>query len=187
MDEKSSCRATASDSRSKVLMATTSVPGTDQTGGVNSFRYARTGIPWDAVSTGGTAVGSACTAEAKPPLFYGTLIWAAGGAPRRLPCAGHDLVGVHSVRTRADRLLSRVAAALPDGPVVVFSHGHFSRVLAARWIGLDVTAGRNFLLGTAIHNYGSMGIPVATTALAFLLGLLVIPFAVETKNMRLPD
>ena len=44
----------------------------DQTGGANSFHYARTGIPWDAVSTGGTAVGSDCTPEAKPVLYYGT-------------------------------------------------------------------------------------------------------------------
>lgn len=33
---------------------------------------------------------------------YGQLIWATGGAPRRLTCEGHDLVGVHTVRTRAD-------------------------------------------------------------------------------------
>lgn len=33
---------------------------------------------------------------------YGDLIWATGGAPRRLVCSGHDLVGVHTVRTRAD-------------------------------------------------------------------------------------
>jgi hypothetical protein len=32
-----------------------------------------------------------------------------------------------------------------------------------------------------------MGIPVATTALAFLLGLLIIPFATETKGLPLPD
>jgi 3-phenylpropionate/trans-cinnamate dioxygenase ferredoxin reductase subunit len=35
-------------------------------------------------------------------LGYGTLIWATGGAPRRLTCSGHDLPGVHAVRTRAD-------------------------------------------------------------------------------------
>jgi 3-phenylpropionate/trans-cinnamate dioxygenase ferredoxin reductase subunit len=35
-------------------------------------------------------------------LGYGTLIWATGGSPRRLSCAGHDLKGVHTVRTRAD-------------------------------------------------------------------------------------
>ncbi|QNE32928.1 NAD(P)/FAD-dependent oxidoreductase [Sphingomonas sp. NBWT7] len=33
---------------------------------------------------------------------YRHLIWATGGAPRRLTCAGHDLAGVHTVRTRAD-------------------------------------------------------------------------------------
>lgn len=35
-------------------------------------------------------------------LSYGTLIWATGGEPRRLDCAGADLGGVHSVRCRAD-------------------------------------------------------------------------------------
>ena len=53
--------------------------------------------------------------------------------------------------------------------------------------GRLIGAGVNFLLGTAIHNYGSMGIPVATTAIAFLMGLLIIPFAAETKGQLLPD
>lgn len=44
----------------------------DQTGGANSFRYARSGIPWDATSTGGTALGTACVPEASPPAYYGT-------------------------------------------------------------------------------------------------------------------
>ena len=35
-------------------------------------------------------------------LPYNDLIWAAGGDPRRLDCRGHDLAGVHAVRTRAD-------------------------------------------------------------------------------------
>lgn len=33
---------------------------------------------------------------------YGQLIWATGGSPRRLTCSGHDLPGIHGVRTRAD-------------------------------------------------------------------------------------
>ena len=33
---------------------------------------------------------------------YGQLVWATGGAARRLACPGHDLAGVHTVRTRAD-------------------------------------------------------------------------------------
>ena len=35
-------------------------------------------------------------------LGYGSLIWSAGGRPRRLACPGHDLVGVHMIRSRAD-------------------------------------------------------------------------------------
>jgi len=35
-------------------------------------------------------------------IGYRHLIWATGGAPRRLSCDGHDLAGVHCVRSRAD-------------------------------------------------------------------------------------
>jgi broad specificity phosphatase PhoE len=50
---------------------------------------------------------------------------------------------------RADRVLTRAAAALADGPVVLVGHGHMCRVLGARWVGLPVTGGAHFLLGTA--------------------------------------
>jgi MFS family permease len=53
--------------------------------------------------------------------------------------------------------------------------------------GRFIGAGVNFLLGSMIHSYGSLGIPVATTALAFVVGLLVIPFAMETKGLQLPE
>ena len=53
------------------------------------------------------------------------------------------------VGRRADRVLARAADALRNGPVVLVGHGHFSRVLGARWIGLPVDAGGNLLLGTA--------------------------------------
>src|SRR5919198_2874837 len=55
----------------------------------------------------------------------------------------------HQVTERADRVLSRAAKALLDGPVVLVGHGHFSRVLAARWIGLPAAGGAHLLLGTA--------------------------------------
>jgi 3-phenylpropionate/trans-cinnamate dioxygenase ferredoxin reductase subunit len=42
------------------------------------------------------------TAADGKTIGYGQLIWAAGGHARRLSCAGHDLAGVHSVRSRAD-------------------------------------------------------------------------------------
>jgi len=44
----------------------------DQTGGANSFQYARIGVPWDTVSSGGTAAGSGCANEATPPAYFGT-------------------------------------------------------------------------------------------------------------------
>lgn len=45
------------------------------------------------------------------------------------------------VGARADRALSVAIEALPAGDVLLIGHGHFSRVLAARWVGLPVTAG----------------------------------------------
>jgi broad specificity phosphatase PhoE len=51
------------------------------------------------------------------------------------------------VGARADRLLSRARTVL--GNVLLFSSGHFLRVLAARWLGLEPVAGRFFMLSTA--------------------------------------
>jgi broad specificity phosphatase PhoE len=51
------------------------------------------------------------------------------------------------VRERADRLIARLRAL--DGNIALFSHGHFGRVLGARWIGLPVGDGERLLLDTA--------------------------------------
>ena len=63
-------------------------------------------------------------------IDYGTLVWATGGAPRRLVCSGHDLKGVHGVRNRAD--VDRMIAELP----------HVSRVvvIGGGYIGLEAAA-----------------------------------------------
>ncbi|MFN2518366.1 MAG: histidine phosphatase family protein [Jatrophihabitantaceae bacterium] len=56
---------------------------------------------------------------------------------------------IEQVCARADRVLHRAAARLGDGPVVLISHGHFSRVVGARWIGLPAHAGARLALETA--------------------------------------
>lgn len=57
-----------------------------------------------------------------------------------------------AVSARFDRLLATITARLTaadrSGPVLVFSHGHAIRCLAARWLGDPVTWGRHFWLGT---------------------------------------
>lgn len=50
------------------------------------------------------------------------------------------------VGKRADDLLADVAGALPDGDVVLVGHGHFSRALMARWIGLPVGEGARLMM-----------------------------------------
>ena len=46
-----------------------------------------------------------------------------------------------------DRVIARVRESA--GNVLLFSSGHFLRVLATRWCGLDVTVARHLLLSTA--------------------------------------
>jgi broad specificity phosphatase PhoE len=51
------------------------------------------------------------------------------------------------VGARANCVIGRVRAT--QGNVLIFSSGHFLRVLAGRWLGLEPAAGRFFLLSTA--------------------------------------
>jgi broad specificity phosphatase PhoE len=61
------------------------------------------------------------------------------------PCPGGE--SADSVSERMDRLVARVREH--GGRVLVFSHGHASRALAARWLDLPVDHGRLFSLDTA--------------------------------------
>ncbi len=64
------------------------------------------------------------------------------------PCPGGETA--EGVADRADRLLASIAATLRGGAegadAVLVGHGHFNRVLTARWVGLPATAGVDFAL-----------------------------------------
>lgn len=67
------------------------------------------------------------------------------------------------ISDRADRLIGRLRPL--DGNVALFTHGHLGRVLAARWIGLPVSAARSFLLDPAslsvlAYEHGNVESPV---------------------------
>jgi probable phosphoglycerate mutase len=53
------------------------------------------------------------------------------------------------VGRRADAVLAEARAALPRGDAVLVGHGHLSRVLIARWIGLPATEGVRFAMDPA--------------------------------------
>jgi MFS family permease len=53
---------------------------------------------------------------------------------------------------------------------------------AGRFAGAGVT----FLVGAGVQHFQTIGIPVALTSIAFLIGLLLLPLGVETKGRPLP-
>jgi len=59
-------------------------------------------------------------------------------------CPGGE--SVEDVGARADRVIGRLRAL--EGDILLFSSGHFMRVFAARWLALDASYGRLFLLST---------------------------------------
>jgi len=54
---------------------------------------------------------------------------------------------VEQVAARAEAVIARASDAAGD--VALFAHGHLLRILTARWLGLEPSAGRLFALGTA--------------------------------------
>jgi MFS family permease len=53
-------------------------------------------------------------------------------------------------------------------------------------VGRFAGAGITFLVGAGVRHFQTIGIPVALTAVAFAIGLLLIPFGEETKGKALP-
>ncbi|GGW48136.1 histidine phosphatase family protein [Streptomyces caelestis] len=72
-------------------------------------------------------------------------LWTDGGPPGP---DGEPGESPEEVGERADRVLSRVTEALPEGDVLLVAHGHFLRVLTARRLGLPPSEGRLFRLET---------------------------------------
>ena len=54
-------------------------------------------------------------------------------------------------------------------------------------VGRFAGAGITFLVGMGVARHGSLGVPVAMTSLAFIVGLMVLPFGIETRGQALPD
>ena len=54
---------------------------------------------------------------------------------------------------------------------------------AGRFVG----AGIKFLVGAGVAHFHTVGIPVALTSIAFVIGLLLLPFGEETRGQALPD
>ena len=72
-------------------------------------------------------------------------IWTDGVPPGETPGESAD-----DIRTRARALCDRVEPLLESGhKVLLFSHGHFLRALAAVWLGLEVKDGSLLALDTA--------------------------------------
>jgi len=76
-------------------------------------------------------VAQTVTTDSGETIAYGTLVWATGGDPRRLTLDGHDLAGVHAVRTRADA--DRLMAELDAG-------ANRAVVIGGGYIGLEAAA-----------------------------------------------
>jgi MFS family permease len=54
-------------------------------------------------------------------------------------------------------------------------------------VGRFVGAGVTFLVGAGVAHFGTIGTPVALTSLAFLVGLVLLPWGVETRRTALPE
>ena len=133
-------------------------------------------------------------------IGYGKLIWATGGAPRKLSCAGNDLVGVHGVRTRedADRMLSELSGTTN---VVVIGGGYIGLEAAAvlskfgkkvivlsegRLLNLGNATGHpSFVMSNSFTNQVLAQIEIFTKTDEYPVGVYVLPKHLDEEVARL--
>src|SRR4029077_2991194 len=92
-------------------------------------------------------------------------------------------------------LVCSVLLGLGGANFIVYSfwlpeqYGNECRASAFAFItnfGRFTAAGFTFMVGAGIRHMQTFGIPVAMTAIAFVVGLALVPFGEETKGQRLP-
>lgn len=54
-------------------------------------------------------------------------------------------------------------------------------------VGRFAGAGVTFIVGAGVQHFRTIGVPVSLTAIAFAIGLLLLPFGYETRGQPLPD
>jgi probable phosphoglycerate mutase len=84
------------------------------------------------------------TAEISAELGHQWDLWHDG-----VPAGATPGESAADVRERANRVLDRARAALPEGDVILFAHGHMLRAIAIAWVELPPTAGTIFALSTS--------------------------------------
>jgi MFS family permease len=62
-----------------------------------------------------------------------------------------------------------------------------SALSLAMSVGRFVAAAATSLVGAGVAHYKTIGIPVAMTSVVFILGLFLLPFAIETRGKPLPE
>ena len=94
---------------------------------------------WDYGGYDGRTTGEI---QAERPGWY---LWRDGVIPGD---ADHPGETIEAVGERADRVLARARPLLADGNVALVGHAHILRILTARWLELEPSAGRLFRLDT---------------------------------------
>src|SRR5206468_964057 len=98
---------------------------------------------------------------------------------------GYSLAGAARLASYATMLLS---AGTILGCIVLppLAEALGRRVTLATSVGRFAGAGITFLVGAGVAHLHTIGIPVALTSIAFLIGIALLPFGEETRGKPLP-